>query len=206
MDRFWTALFSDALDSLGYPNQVVSGFTMNDSSLFCMGEAHTLKVEAHNGYAPRKPDDLHLGLSYLCGLPVGSVLCVQGSSFFAYFGSLMYRLAQRTLLSGIVIDGLTRDSSLLSDSPPVFARGYTPRDIGGRGRIVSAGEPIEMDGIKINVGDLIVGDSDGVVVVPQSLKSKVIGFVLKEKESEKDIMERIDKGEGVLAILKHHAF
>ena len=58
--------------------------------------------------------------------------------------------------------------------PKVFCKGYTPRDIKNRGRVVKIGAEISINGVSINDGDVIFADSDAVVVVPESVKNEVM--------------------------------
>lgn len=99
----------------------------------------------------------------------GDVLVVDGGGFVerALWGGRMSKLARERAVGGIVIDGAVRDVDEIEELGfPVFAAGVTPtpplREGGGDLEI-----PITCGGISVAPGDLVVGDADGVVVVPR---------------------------------------
>lgn len=97
----------------------------------------------------------------------GEVIVINGFGDMnrALIGELMGEKAHALGLAGFVIDGCVRDADALAEVPmPVFARGVTPAGPykNGPGYI---GRPVAMGGIVVQVGDIIVADADGVVVI-----------------------------------------
>ncbi|WP_423781878.1 RraA family protein, partial [Escherichia coli] len=90
-------------------------------------------------------------------------------SYRPYFGELIASAAKAVGFRGMVCDGLVRDRDGCSElGLPVFARGFLQRGPVKKnpGKI---NEPIRCAGIMVNPGDLVVGDCDGVTVVPREL-------------------------------------
>jgi regulator of RNase E activity RraA len=110
-------------------------------------------------------------------LLAGEVACVStgDSERNAPWGELLSTASRARGARGAVIGGLVRDvQSILKLEFPVFATGIKPVDSKGRGIVIDYNVPIECGGVPVNPGDLIVGDCDGVIVVPSELVSQVI--------------------------------
>jgi 4-hydroxy-4-methyl-2-oxoglutarate aldolase len=111
----------------------------------------------------------------------GEVIVVdaQGIEQAAFMGGIGYGFCWRKGVAGVVIDGFTRDTEELRDYGfPVFARGTIPASAvsATMGQI---NVPIQCGGIVVNPGDIIVGDTDGVVVVPRHEAENVLAVAEK---------------------------
>lgn len=103
----------------------------------------------------------------------------------AYFGNLNAQLAARAGAVGAVIDGVTRDHDEVEKFGfPVFSRGQYCVDIKFEGTVRSMNMPIEIGGVRINSGDYVFADPDGVTIVPFGLWPKVKQLALKAIEKE----------------------
>ena len=105
-------------------------------------------------------------------------------------------------LGGLVIDGCVRDGAVLAEFGfPVFARGLcirgTGKDFGARGWI---NHPILFGDLTVQPGDLIVGDTDGVVAVPRERAEEVVAASIAREAKEAAIVQRIDAGERTLEL------
>ena len=107
------------------------------------------------------------------------------------FGEIMVRYCAKRGIAGIVVDGSIRDSDSISQMDfPVYAKGVTPNGPykNGPGEI---GGAVTVGGIIVHPGDIVVGDADGVIVIPpeeaEALAEKVRAF----NENEAVTMERI---------------
>jgi regulator of RNase E activity RraA len=76
----------------------------------------------------------------------------------------------------------------------VISGGTIPYDSKGRHEVISHGEPCEIDGVRISRGDLLVGDSDGVVVVPERLIDEVLEAALLKWGSEREFRAAVADG------------
>jgi regulator of RNase E activity RraA len=112
----------------------------------------------------------------------------------AILGEIMVRLAMKRKLAGFVIDGCIRDSGAIKELDfPVFARGANPKGPykDGPGEI---NVPISCGGVVIRPGDILVGDADGVVVIPPEEAENILENTKKIVEKEKLIFEQIEDG------------
>lgn len=130
------------------------------------------------------------------------VVHVSGAHDFGYWGEIMSSAARARGLGGLVIDGCVRDGAVLADFGfPVFARGLcirgTGKDFGARGWI---NHPTLFDDLTVHAGDLIVGDTDGVVAVPSARADEVVAAAVAREAKEAAIVKRIDGGERTLEV------
>ena len=130
------------------------------------------------------------------------VVHVSGGHDWGYWGEIMSAAAHARGLAGLVIDGCVRDGAVLADfGLPVFARGLcirgTGKDFGARGFI---NFPTLFDDLTVHPGDLVVGDTDGVVVVPRSRAAEVVAAAQAREAKEAGVIARLRAGERTLEI------
>ena len=77
---------------------------------------------------------------------------------------------------------------------PVFHGGIGPLDSKGRGKIMAVDVPIECAGVRVCPGDLIFGDADGVVVVPQAIEAEVLAAAFEKLKGEKSTLADLRAG------------
>lgn len=133
----------------------------------------------------------------------GDVLVVdaKGDESRAVWGEVLTRAALEVRISGVVVDGAIRDlDAIRSLEFPIFARSASPAGPlkGGEGTI---GEPVSCGGLEVSKGDLVVGDADGVVVVPVQRTSEVLAMASERRSEEADWIRRIQEGETTVKIL-----
>lgn len=148
-------------------------------------------------------DNLWLHRALYAARP-GDVMVVYCGGRFehGYWGEIMSTAAQVRGLGGLVIDGCVRDGVLLEAIGfPVFARGLcirgTGKDFSARGFV---NHPIQLGDLVIRAGDLIVGDTDGVVAIPSGCVETVVAAAQKRETDEARILERLKAGETTLGI------
>ncbi len=147
----------------------------------------------------RAGDNLKIHQALAIAAP-GDVLVVngQGALTHALFGELMATAALARGIAGIVVDGAVRDIHALEKAAfPAFglgscASGPTKEGTG------EVGYPIACGGVVCAPGDLIVGDADGVVVVPRADMESVLAAATAVLEAEAGARERIARGEPIL--------
>lgn len=134
----------------------------------------------------------------------GDVLLVNAGGYkdYAVFGDLLGLSCKVHHLAGIVIDGASRDADgMRAIEFPVFARAILPagpfKDSPGAINV-----PVSCAGVVVQPGDIIVGDADGVVVVPQAHAADVLAKAQAAVVKEQMMRERILKGEYIYDILK----
>lgn len=137
---------------------------------------------------------------------LGDVLvCDIGSiAEYGYWGEVMAVAAQQRGIAGLVIDGGVRDGDQLAARGfPAFAacvsiRG-TGKDPDGAGAI---GDPVTLGDVTIRRGDLVVGDADGVVVLPAAQAVSVLQEARRRESQEREIMARLAAGETTMEIYR----
>lgn len=119
-----------------------------------------------------------------------------------YWGEVMSTAAKARKLAGLVIDGCARDGALLPEVGfPVFARGLSIRGTGkDRDAIGWINAPILFGDLVVHPGDLVIGDGDGVVVVPSARAADLVAASLKRHADELEICRRLEAGERTLEI------
>jgi len=134
------------------------------------------------------------------------VSATDGFSATAVVGDNVAAMAKNKGVAAIVTDGMARDSpGIVGVGLPVFARGITPNSCvrSGPGRI---GLPIVCGGVAINAGDILIGDRDGVVVIPQADLEAVVGQLAEIRRMEAETQAKIRAGmthlDSIEALLK----
>lgn len=130
------------------------------------------------------------------------VVHVNGAHEHGYWGEIMATMAINRGLAGLVIDGCVRDGALLAEFGfPVFARGLcirgTGKDFGATGWL---NHPVRIGEVTVNAGDLVVGDGDGVVVVPRDRAADVVARSLKREADEAAILQQLKDGASTLDV------
>lgn len=128
------------------------------------------------------------------------VVRVSDAHEWGYWGEIMSVAAQARGLGGLVIDGCVRDGAILEQFGfPVFARGLcirgTGKDFGARGWI---NHPTLFGNLAVSPGDLVVGDTDGVVVLPRDSAAELVQAAEQREDKEAAILERLRAGERTL--------
>jgi regulator of RNase E activity RraA len=118
-----------------------------------------------------------------------------GSSRIAPWGELLTTAARARGAAGAVTDGFVRDvRGIRQVKFPVFHGGIAPLDSKGRGKVVEIDVPIECAGVRIESGDLVFGDVDGVVVVPRAVEEEVVTRALAKVASENRTRDELLQG------------
>jgi RraA family protein len=152
------------------------------------GPAFTVEV--------RPGDNLMIHAALVLAQP-GDVIVVDGKGELscALTGALMAAHAEKAGIAGFVIDGAVRDTEDCAKGRfPIFAAGANPngplKNSGGR-----INWPVSLAGTTVNPGDLIVGDADGVVVVPREMAAEIVGAAQAKVDAEAERMKAIGRGE-----------
>ena len=152
------------------------------------GPAFTVEV--------RPGDNLMFHVALAVARP-GDIMVVDGKAdaTCALFGDLMVTQAHAAALGGFVVDAASRDTEALAEGPfPIFAAGTNPcgPTKGLPGRICAS---VSVGGIAVNPGDLVVGDVDGVVVIPREQVEAVLDAADAKIAVEQQRLDEIARGE-----------
>jgi regulator of RNase E activity RraA len=198
-----SAFVADALDALGLAGQSVGpDIRMLSGRGPVVGRAITGRtraiVRSASADVERDPVDPYGGLkAVLRRLRQDDlfVLATARCDDYAAWGELVSMAAQRAGAVGLLTDGLVRDVEPLIDLGfPVFARGTSPVDIAGRAQIVDIGRPVVIDGVTVETGDLVIGDRDGTVVVPQAVAADVVSRAGAKARDEEGFRRAVAQG------------
>ena len=144
-------------------------------------------------------------LQILDEAPAGSVLVyvLEGGLEIAGMGNLMATTAHVRGLEGTVIDGAVRDiAEIRRIGHPVFSRRVSPATSVGRLVSIAKQTPVKCAEVMVHPGDYIVGDGDGVVVVPQQAAEKVVALLKDYDRKEAAISEIIRREKSMLRALE----
>ena len=192
------AVLSDVMDVLGLMNQAMQPFVRPlDESLVLAGRARTglymLAYEVRDGENPYEieialVDDLKPG-----DVPV--LACNGPTQRVAPWGELLSTAAQVRGAAGCITDGLVRDVRQIREMRfPVFHGGIGPLDTKGRARMVQRNVPVECAGVKVRDGDIVFGDVDGVVVIPQERAAEVLARASEKVAGEGRTRDELRQG------------
>lgn len=132
----------------------------------------------------------------------GDVLLVYMASFVeaGFWGAIMTEAARQRGIAGLVTDGSVRDTDEINEMGfPVFSqsvsiKGTTKNNLG------TINQPIHFDGVKVEPGDLIIGDSDGVIVVARNDVAEVSQLARQREEKEEMIFSKLRQGKTTLEL------
>jgi regulator of RNase E activity RraA len=195
LDRLYPAVVADCLDRVGvrtnvmapdirplYPEARIAGFAAT---------VRAVEVSA----PPANADDYYRGeLQAVDALTRGDVMVVstvRGS----YWGELLATASRYRGARGIVADAWTRDTlALIEMRFPTFAAGINCHDSLGRIDVEAVGVPITCGGVRVDPGDLILADFDGVVVVPRGVADEVLRLAEEKVAGENLVREKLAEG------------
>ncbi|HEY6571021.1 MAG TPA: hypothetical protein VIZ22_12060 [Candidatus Limnocylindrales bacterium] len=193
--ELYSGLLSDACDRLGLVSRVVQPGIRPawDGAVLC-GNARIMHAEA-TGWQPMspyarqiealdrlRPDDLvisTIGRDPGCGL----------------WGELFSTAARARGARGALVDGNIRDTvKIAAMRYPVFNRGFSPMDSLGRLEVVPDLTVSVVGGVEIHDGDLVFGDIDGIVVVPEARAQEVLDLAFAKHDAENTMRADIEAG------------
>jgi len=126
-------------------------------------------------------------------------LCTGASPQYALWGELMSAAAMQRGAVGAVVDGYSRDTrGIMALDFPCFSYGPYAQDQAPRGKVVDLRCAIQIDGVKIDVGDILVGDVDGVCVVPRTAEEEVFTRAIEKARGERTVLKAIQGGMGAV--------
>lgn len=122
-------------------------------------------------------------------------ICTGASPNYALWGELMSTRAIKLKSAGAVVNGYSRDTNgILKLNFPTFSYGRYGQDQAPRGKVIDYRLPVEIGSVKIDPGDIVVGDVDGVCIVPYEIENQVIQRSLEKARGEKTVQKAIQNG------------
>lgn len=191
----YSAVVSDALDSLGYKRQSprLQLKPMTKPGLLVGRCKTTLWVDM--SHVDPNPYELELQAVDDCRPDDVLIAAAGGSMRSGIWGELLTTAARNTGCVGAVIDGAIRDVTKIQALDfPVFARDVCVYDSFNRQRVVDVDVTVELDGVPFASGDLVFADEDGVVVVPQEVEEEAIRRAWVKVHAENEVRDAIRNG------------
>jgi regulator of RNase E activity RraA len=203
----YAAVLSDVLDAQGYRHQVLPPqIRPLDDQLVLVGRARTgLYRDVY--HVPRGHNPYELEIALIDDLRPGDVpvLGCGSSGRIAPWGELLTTASMARGAQGCVTDGLVRDiKATRALQFPVFHGGIGPLDSKGRGEVAAVDVPIECAGVTVNPGDLVFGDADGVLVVPQPIVKQTLRLALEKVAGEDRTREELQQGALLAEVFKKY--
>lgn len=201
--ELFSAVIGDIMDKQGYLHQFLPPQIQPlDDEMFVVGRAMpVLEADTFGELVPGTANELMnqpfgMMLDALDDLKRNEVyLCTGASPRYALWGELMTTRALKLGAAGAVLDGYTRDTKgILSLKFPTFCCGRYAQDQGPRGKVIDFRLPVEIQGVCIRPGDIVIGDVDGVCIVPQKHEADIISQAIEKARGEKLVRKAIEKG------------
>lgn len=184
-----TATLSDALDRLGICGQCRQ-IVARDPRFRLTGRAFTIR------YGPAANPPGTVG-DYIDDVPAGSVIVLDngGRDDVTVWGDILTEIAHRRGLGGTVIDGICRDVSLCMElGYPVYSRGHWMRTGKDRVQVEDTNIAVNIGAARVQPGDLLCGDADGVVVIPREHEEAVLAAATEIDQAEQGIRKAVRAG------------
>lgn len=200
--ELYTAVIGDIMDKWGYTHQFLPPrIRPLRNDMFIAGRAMTvletdvLENKTIAGENPILKRSFGLMLEALDDLKEDEVYICSGSSpTYALWGELMSARAIACKATGAVVNGYSRDTKgVLALDFPCFSYGPYAQDQAPRGKVIDFRVPIEMDGCVIHDGDIVVGDIDGVCIIPRDIENEVIIKSLEKARGERMVLKKIQE-------------
>ena len=201
--HLFPAVVGDILDTMGCLHQFLTpSIKPLRSDMVVLGRAMT--VLESNAFAASEPagqlplsrQPFGLLFQALDDLKEHEVYVAMGCApQFALWGGLMTTRAKHLKAAGAVLDGWSRDTNeVLASGLPVFSYGGYAQDQGARGKVVDYRVPVEINGVRIQPGDIVFGDLDGVLVIPRHAEEEAIRRAVEKATTENRVRDAIEQG------------
>lgn len=203
----FASLLSDVLDGMGLRQQALPArIRPLDDALLMLGRARTAAyLEVYSHTEGDNPYELEITL--VDSLRPGDipVFACGTSGRVAPWGELLSTAARVRGAAGALMDGGVRDvKAIRAMGFPVFHGGIAPLDSKGRGRVAQIDVPIECAGVAVRPGDLILGDADGVIVVPRAVEADALRRAAAKLEGERTTLRELQEGHSLAEVFARH--
>lgn len=194
-EAIYTAALADILDTRGYRTQTLPpSIRPLERGMKLAGPAYT--VRGTPVQAASYDTSLRKVLQMLGEVPAGHVAvyaCAQAVS--AHLGELSVTSLAARGVAGCVLDGGCRDVGFIVELGfPVFCAHVTPEDSTWRWELEATQEPVSVGQVRVEPGDWVVGDDDGVVVVPNAIAESVLAEAEEKAATESEIRAAVRDG------------
>src|SRR5215475_5402908 len=196
-----TTALSDALDRLGIPGQCL-GIKPLDSTFRLAGRAYTLL------YGPASVPPGTVG-DFIDDVPEGTVIVIDngGRENATVWGDILTMVAHHRKIAGTVIDGACRDTFLSREIMyPIFSRSYSMRTGKDRVQVEAMNGPVNIGDARVLAGDILRGDADGVIAIPQAHEDAVLAIAEEIDATEEKIRQAVLEGMRLMDARKRYGY
>ncbi len=194
----YAAVLSDVLDEFGFREQAMRPFIRPlDETTVLFGRARTgLYMATYQVAEGENPYEVEIALvDDLKPGDVAILACGGPTERIAPWGELLSTASKCRGAEGCITDGLVRDIKHIRQMGfPVFHGGIGPLDTKGRARMVEMDTPVECGGVLVHSGDLVFGDVDGVVVIPEAQAAAVLARAFEKVKAENTTRDELLQG------------
>ena len=184
-----TTSLSDALDRLGIAGQCLNIKPL-DPRFRLTGRAFTIL------YGPAGSPPGTVG-DYIDDVPVGGVVVLDngGRENATVWGDILTWVSNRKGIAGTVIDGACRDTHLSRElGYPIYSRSYSMRTGKDRVQVEAMGGTVNIGDARVQQGDILRGDADGVVAIPREHEEAVLAAAEQIDAAEQQIRAMVNDG------------
>jgi regulator of RNase E activity RraA len=199
-----TTEISDALDACG-----IAGALLNMKPLIggtkLIGPAYTVKYSLYN----EKPSMPQGAANYIDLVPAGSVIVIDNKArgHCTTWGDILTQVALQKGIAGSVVNGAVRDVACIREANyPLYCTATYM--CSGKNRVYKSGEqcPLVINQVLIKPGDIIFGDEDGVLVIPQEQFDEVVSKAENIRATERKIIEAVKAGSSLEQARKDYRY
>src|SRR3954470_2897260 len=193
--HLYSAVVCDALDALGYTNQSPRvQLPCQSGGPMLVGRCRTT-LWADMAHVDPKPYELELIAVDGCKPDDVLIAAAGGSMRSGIWGELLSTAARNSGCAGAIIDGAVRDVEKMRAMPfTTFARGTCIYDSQNRQRVIDIDVPVEIAGVRIIAGDLVIADADGIVFVPRAIEAEALQRAWDKVHAENVTRDAIKNG------------
>ena len=203
-ERLFSAVIGDVLDQFGFRHQflpqalkpVLPSMVLVGRAMPVLEADYYTDHDSDAGQTELSRRPFGLMFQALDDLRADEIYVATGSSLrYALWGGLMSTRAAALGAAGALLDGYHRDTGeILQRGFPTFSRGSYAQDQGPRGKVVDWRVPVEIDGVRIDPGDIVYGDRDGVLVIPRAAEVDAIQGAWQKVMTESQVRIAIEGG------------
>lgn len=194
-EKLYSAVLSDAMDSLGYRNQSPNIDLRPYTGISIV--VGRCKTTLWTDIFHEDPNPYALELQAVDSCEEGDILIAAagGSMRSGIWGELLSTAARNSGCKGVVVDGAIRDVAAMRKMAfPAFALGTSVYDSLHRQRVIDLDVPVEIAGVTFEPGALVFCDEDGIVVVPREIEEETLAKAFHKVEAENISREEIRNG------------
>ncbi len=192
--RLASSTLANALDDAGLHDQVIATIKAVSPGMRFAGPAVTVR-EVAGDYGDYTSEDFKVGAILEAAGPGDVIVVDLGGAACSTWGGLASLAAKVKGVAGLLVDGGVRDlEEMIAFDFPVFARHLVPTTGRRRLKVEAIGEPVEIDGVAVGPGDIIVADGSGAVCLPPAEAEEIVTRAEALQRDDEAAVAEIQRG------------